>query len=186
MLQSDSPSCFNKVSNVSNPRKPLRLNVGFLINSSIGINREFFFESIAITSEDGLVISDIEGKAKISRTPQGLFVEGDFSGVISQTCVRCLCDYNQPLRWEFDELFAFSRDNITDSGLLVPDDAHIDLHSLVHDFAFIEVPIKPICSPDCKGLCVECGQNLNEKDCGHRPESASPFVALKDLLNKDG
>jgi uncharacterized protein len=173
------------VSTVSNLRKPLRLNVGFLINSTIGINREFFFEAISVTSEDGLVISDIEGKAKISRTPQGLFVEGDFSGTIPLTCVRCLCDYTQSLRWEFDELFAFSRDNITDSDLLVPDDAHIDLHSLVHDFAFVEVPIKPVCKPDCKGLCVECGQNLNERDCGHRPKSDTPFAALKDLLNKD-
>lgn len=170
---------------MSNSRKPLRLNVGFLINSTIGINREFLFEAISVASEDGLVVSDIEGKAKVSRTPQGLFVEGDFSGNISLTCVRCLCDYIQPMRWEFDELFAFSRDNITDSGLLIPDDAHIDLYPLVHDFAFIEVPIQPICSPDCKGLCIECGQNLNEKDCGHRPEPDSPFAAIKDLLNKD-
>jgi uncharacterized metal-binding protein YceD (DUF177 family) len=33
-------------------------------------------------------------------------------------------------------------------------------------------------------LCTECGQNLNEKDCGHRPEIDSPFSALKDLLEK--
>jgi uncharacterized protein len=173
------------VSIVTNPRKPLRLNVGFLINSSIGVSREFFFDSLAMTSDDGLQIVDIEGVAKISRTPQGLFVEGKFGGVISLECVRCLCDYPQPLRWEFSELFAFTQDNVTESDLLVPDDAHIDLQPLVYDFAFVEIPINPLCKPECRGLCVECGQNLNEKDCGHRPETGSPFSVLKDILSQD-
>jgi uncharacterized protein len=66
---------------------------------------------------------------------------------------------------------------------LVPDDAHIDLQPLVREFALLEFPIKPLCREDCKGLCTECGQNLNEKDCGHREEIDSPFLALKNLLD---
>ena len=47
----------------------------------------------------------------------------------------------------------------------------------------LETPISPVCKPDCQGLCMECGQNLNEKDCGHKPlEPDSPFAKLKDLL----
>ncbi len=166
-----------------NPRKPLRINVGFLINSPIGIYRELFFDSISVTSDDGLTISDIEGAIKISRTPQGLFVEGQFSGFVPLECVRCLNDYVQPLHWEFSELFAFTRDNITEAGLLVPEDAHIDLQPIIHDFALVEVPIQPICKPDCRGLCVECGQNLNELDCGHRLPDDAPFSALKNFLD---
>lgn len=167
---------------MTNPRKPLRLNVGFLINSPIGVSRDFFFDSLSVVSEDGVAIQAIEGFAKISRTPQGLFVEGDFSGEIHQECARCLVDYLHKLRWNFAELYAFSRDNITDAGLLVPEDAQIDLQSLVHDFALVEVPITSLCKPDCRGLCMECGQNLNEQDCGHRPPNDSPFSVLKDLL----
>jgi len=170
---------------VTNLRKPFRLNVGFLINSPIGINREFFFDSIALTSEDGLRISNIEGVAKISRTPQGLLVQGNFSGTVPQECVRCLEDYEHKLQWEFIELYAFTTDNITESGLLVPDDAQIDLQTLVHDFALLEVPIKPICKPGCLGLCMECGQNLNERDCGHTPPNDSPFSALKELFDSE-
>lgn len=168
---------------MTNPRKPLRLNVGFLINSPFGIYREFLFDSISITSDDGLTISEIAGSAKVSRTPQGLFVEGKFHGTIPLECVRCLCDYVQTLQWEFAELFAFTSDNVTESGLLVPDDAHIDLQPLVHDFALVEIPIKPVCKPECRGLCTECGQNLNEQDCGHRPVNDSPFSVLKNLLD---
>lgn len=167
---------------VTNPRKPLRLNVGFIINSGIGYYRDFDFYIPTLKDEDGLALADVEGNAKISRTPQGLVVEGVFSGSTQLECVRCLSEYAQSLHWDFIELYAFTRDNITESGLLVPDDAHIDLQPLVREFAILEFPIKPLCSPDCKGLCPECGQNLNEKDCGHRPEADLPFTTLKQLL----
>lgn len=167
---------------MTNPRKPLRLNVGFLINAGVGYNRHFDFFLPIMKDEDGLILADVEGTARISRTPQGLLVEGKFTGSTHLECVRCLSDYSQPLKWDFIELYAFTQDNITESGLLVPEDAHIDLQPLVREFAILEFPIKPLCNQDCKGLCPECGQNLNEKNCGHQPPADSPFSALKELL----
>jgi len=71
----------------------------------------------------------------------------------------------------------------TESELILPEDAQIDLAELLREYALLEVPISPICKPNCEGLCAECGQNLNEKDCGHSPiQPDSPFVKLKDLL----
>jgi uncharacterized protein len=169
------------VSNVANPRKPLRLNVGFIINSTIGYSRDFEF-SFPVYQDEDLSMAKVEGVAKVGRTPQGLIVQGNFSGSTTLECVRCLSEYQQWLEWEFTELYAFKPENVAESGLLVPDDAHIDLQPLVREFALLEFPIKPLCREDCKGLCTECGQNLNEKDCGHRPEIDSPFLALKNLL----
>jgi uncharacterized protein len=166
---------------VANPRKPLRLNIGFIVNAPIGYSRDFDFY-IPTLKDDDLLLNEVEGVTKISRTPQGLFVQGQFTGATTLECVRCLTNYSQALAWQFDELYAFTPDNITESGLLVPEDAHIDLLPLVRDFAMLEFPIKPLCREDCKGLCLECGQNLNEKDCGHRPEADSPFSVLKNLL----
>lgn len=166
---------------MTNPRKPLRINVGFIINASIGYNREFEFDIPTLKDEDGH-LSEVRGVVKITRTPQGLYVEGKFEGRTQLNCVRCLEDYDQPLAWEFGELYAFDQRSVTESGLFVPEDAHLDLQPLVRDFGLLEIPISPVCKPDCKGLCAECGQNLNEKDCGHRPEESSPFATLKDLL----
>lgn len=170
-----------KANKVTNPRKPLRLNVGFIINAETGFNRDFDFYLPTLTDDD-LELAEVEGIAKISRTPQGLLVQAEFTGATTLECVRCLTDYSQILRWEFTELYAFKRDNMTESGLLVPEDAHIDIQPLLRDFAILEIPIKPLCREDCKGLCAECGQNLNEMDCGHRPDVDSPFSALQSLL----
>ena len=169
---------------VANPKKPLRLNVGFIINSPIGYNRNFEF-GFPEYRDDDLEMVNVEGQVNVGRTPQGLLVQGNFNGETTLECVRCLTEYQQLLKWEFTELFAFKEENMTESGLLVPDDAQIDVQELVREFALLEIPLKPVCREDCKGLCTECGQNLNEGDCGHRPEVDSPFLGLKDLLNKD-
>lgn len=166
---------------MTNPRKPLRLNVGFIINAPIGYNRDFEFD-FPIYEDDNLQLVEVEGTVRVGRTPQGLVVLGHFSGKTTLECVRCLTDYQQSLTWEFTELYAFKQENITESGLLIPDDAQIDLQPLLREFALLEFPIKPLCRQDCQGLCMECGQNLNEKDCGHEPEPDSPFSVLKDLL----
>jgi uncharacterized protein len=168
---------------VTSPRKPLQLNVGFLINSPIGISRNFDFEDERMSVGDDLVLTDFTGSTKISRTPQGLLVQGDFQGTIPMECVRCLNEFSQRMHWDFTELFAFKKENVTDSDLLMPEDAHIDLQPLMREYALLEVPINPLCKPDCKGLCIECGENRNEVDCGHgNNRNDIPFSNLSELL----
>ncbi|MGC8857319.1 MAG: DUF177 domain-containing protein [Anaerolineae bacterium] len=166
-----------------NPRKPFRLNVGFIISEEVGYNHDFPFEFDEIQMADDLTLYHLTGLANIGRTPQGLIVQGDFTSEITLQCVRCLSEFRQVLHWHLTELYAFSQRSVTESGLILPEDAHIDLQPLLREYALLEVPINPICKPTCKGLCPVCGENLNERDCGHRPrQDNSPFAALKDLF----
>jgi len=165
-------------------KKPFRINVGFIIHEEIGNNYDFPFEFAKITLGDDLELRNFEGIINVGKTPQGLVVQADFSAENTLECVRCLCDFDHEFDWSFTELYAFDKRSETESGLILPEDAHIDLAVLLREYALLEIPISPICKPDCKGLCPECGQNLNEKDCGHRPERPdSPFAKLKDLLH---
>ncbi len=166
------------------PKKPFRINVGFILHQEIGRNHDFPFEFAKITLSEDLELLNFDGIVNVGKTPQGLVVQGDFSAETMLGCVRCLTEFEYELDWSFTELYAFDKRSETDSGLILPEDAHIELAPLLREFALLEVPISPICKPDCKGLCPECGENFNEKDCGHRPEqSDSPFAKLKDLLN---
>ena len=166
-----------------NPRKPLRLNVGFLVSSDVGYSHEFPFDFDKLKVADDLTLHQFHGVAQIGRTPQGLLVTGQFESALKVECVRCLREFETSIRWEMTEMFAFNEKSVTDSGLILPEDAQIDLAPLVRDYALTEIPISPVCQPDCKGLCPTCGQDLNKKDCGHRAEADdSPFAILKDLL----
>jgi uncharacterized protein len=164
-------------------RKPFRINVGFIIYEEVGNNYDFPFEFDKIVLGDDLELRNFDGIVNVGKTPQGLVVQADFSAETTLGCVRCLSDFDHELDWSFTELYAFDKRSETESALILPEDAHIDLGELLREYALLEVPISPICKPNCKGLCTECGQNLNEKDCGHREDlSDSPFAKLKDLL----
>jgi uncharacterized protein len=168
---------------VTNPRRPLRLNVGFLIKSPIGTRRDFQFDFARMRLGEDLTLEKFNGMAWFDRTQQGLLLQGDFSAAKDLECVRCLDTFCQSLKWAFSEVYAFDKRNITDSGLIVPEDAQIDLEPLLREYALLEFPINPVCKLDCKGLCQVCGENLNTTDCGHRPEADSPFAMLKDQVN---
>lgn len=152
---------------MNQPRYPLRINVGFLLNTPIGTYRDIHFEYDEITLKPDLKMTDFSGVARVGRTPQGIIVHGEFQGKAPADCVRCLTEFQQPLKTTFDELYAFDKRSTTESGLILPEDANIDLEPLVRDYLLIEVPISPICKPDCKGLCAICGHNLNEENGEH-------------------
>lgn len=165
-----------------NPRKPFRINVGFIIHEDVGYSHEIPFDLDKVKLED-LELRDLTGAVTIGRTPQGLIVQGKFSAETTLECVRCLGEFTYPIEWEFAELYAFNKKSVSESGLLLPDDAHIDLAPLLREYALLEIPISPLHSPECKGLCPVCGEDLNIRDCGHRQdEDDSPFAKLKDLL----
>jgi uncharacterized protein len=155
---------------VSLPRNPLRFNVGFLLNQAIGYNRDIHFEYPDILLKPDFLLSNFSGVSKASRTPQGIFIQGEFKGQAPVECVRCLTGFDQPLHTAFDELYAFDQRSVTDSGLLLPEDGNIDLEPLVREYLLIEMPISPICKSNCKGLCPVCGLNLNETPHEHLEE----------------
>src|SRR5574339_612724 len=96
---------------MANPRKPFRINVGFIVHEEIGFTREFTFE-VAKADIDDLSLRDILGSVQVGRTQQGLVVQGNFSGDITLECVRCLKDFSHHLEWEFAEIYAFSHKSV--------------------------------------------------------------------------
>jgi uncharacterized protein len=171
---------------VKTPPHPLRLNIGFLIGQPIGIVRDFNFEYPEIKIGDDLDFSDFRGKAVFNRTPQGLFLQADFQGSNQMECVRCLEVFDQKLIMTFSDLYAFDHRSISESGLLVPESGYIDLEPLLREYAILEIPISPICKVNCKGLCLECGQDLNKKDCGHHQAgSETPFSQIESSFKEN-
>jgi uncharacterized protein len=170
---------------VSDPHSPLRLNVGFVVAQSAGFSRDFPFDIPQISIPPDLRLNSLNGLVRATRTPQGILLQADFHTIIDLECVRCLTDFQQTLMVNFTELYAFSQRYVTDSGLLMPETGIIDLTPVLREYALLEIPISPLCRPDCKGLCPICGNNLNESVCYHEEESGDPRLAsLRSLLKK--
>ncbi len=162
---------------------PLRLNVGFIIQLSIGSSREFVFEYPHLYIQPDLDLNNLVGAARVTRTPQGLLAQVKMEATICAECVRCLNTFQQPLKIDFAELYAFSPRTMSESGLILPESGYIDLAPLVREYMILEIPINPICSPTCKGLCPICGEKLDNTPHIHEEDATDPrFSVLQDLL----
>lgn len=170
---------------MTDPRSPLRLNVGFIIHQQIGYVREFALEIPRLHLDSDLDLSDLDGMVRVSRTPQGLLVQVTLKAKTPAECVRCLTEFQQGLKTVFSELYAFNKRSVTESGLILPEDGKINLEPLIREYLLLAVPITPLCRSDCKGLCIECGENLNERTCEHSGGKSTPHMeSLDSLLDK--
>ena len=131
----------------------------------------------------------IQGEVRLSRATQGVLVQGQFKAEIKAQCVRCLEECYQEIHADFDELYAFTSGEATESGLVLPENASIDLAPLLREYFILDIPTKSLCKPDCKGLCPVCGMNRNQNACEHQsdrddftlPNQASPWGVLAKL-----
>jgi uncharacterized protein len=99
-------------------------------------------------------------------------------------CVRCLNEMPQPITIQIEELFYYPPWTAPDGEQVVGEDAFIDLSPIVRDLSLLDLPMQPICRPDCRGLCPECGQNLNEGECDCDRGDVDPRLeALRKLLD---
>jgi uncharacterized protein len=169
---------------MKNNPEAFRINIGFIVYKNVGYSREFEFNFQNIHFLD-LDLENLTGYARFSKTSNGIVVNGDFKAETVLQCVRCLESYNQEVTAQFTELYAFTPDTIAESGLLVPESGIIDLTEIIRDEMILSIPISPLCSPNCKGLCPICGGNLNKVKCNHQVETIDPRLSvLKDLLKE--
>jgi len=169
---------------VPHQSNPLRLNVGYLTNLPLGESREIPFDVPKIHLVPDLDLRELVGRVHFTRTANGILTQVEMAASLQAECVRCLTDFQLHLKINFTELYAFTKNSITDSELLFPEEGHIDLGPLVREYMILEKPIRALCKPDCKGLCTICGENLIENACNHEEDSMDPRLAvLKKLLD---
>ncbi len=168
-----------------NSQHVLRLNVGFLLNKNTGYSRNFEFDEPAVRLGDDLDLTDLRGAIQLTRTGEGLYAHGSLEASTTLDCVRCLTPYQQTLKLELDDLFAFPPDRESDPLLSIPENGILDLNPIVREYFLLDIPIQPLCRKDCKGLCPVCGESLNESDCNHtEDEIDSRLEALRALIDK--
>jgi uncharacterized protein len=123
----------------------------------------------------------------------GLYrIHGHLSTTVDYLCSRCLEPFAMPLSVQFEESFRDPRERRESTNA----EADEDVHDLTDDEILIDpyveaainlaLAYRPLCSEDCRGLCVECGCNLNERQCQCDTRRVDPRLAvLGDLLSED-
>jgi uncharacterized protein len=171
---------------VNKPDRIFRINIGFLINQPIGYTREIPFQVGHFTFRENIEVEDLEGMLILNRTQSGLRINAEFNAKMEAQCGRCLENFMLPLSTKFEEIFTFENHPLSEDELIIPEDGNIDFQPYICDYLMLEVPINPICKPDCQGLCDICGENLNIRDCGHEHERSGMTAMAQSFRAVEG
>ena len=124
-------------------------------------------------------VGPVDAALVIVRSGMRLLVTGSVSYRARLECATCLCEYE----CDFDEPVAaefLSCDEEPEQPVRGPEcegegglhGGWLDLLPMVRDAIHLAVPIAPRCRPDCRGLCPDCGADLNKGECGCAAVSA--------------
>jgi len=116
--------------------------------------------------------------------------QGRATTVIAGECRRCLTPVSMPLSLEIGALFTQDPEAVDDPDTyaVAPDATEIDVTAAVREELVLTAPRYAECREDCKGLCPQCGKDLNAGPCGCAPATEArwqPLKALKDLLRSN-
>jgi uncharacterized protein len=146
--------------------------------------------------EEYRVVAPVELSMDVAKAGGDTFrVSGNYRTRLELACGRCLEPFEVPIESDFDLRYVPVTENagegereIGDEDLTVAyyREGTLDLVDLLREQFQLALPMKPLCSDTCRGLCAECGANLNRAECGCTPKWEDPRLApLKGLLTRD-
>ncbi len=146
----------------------MKINVAQQLKCHIGESRSYIVDE---TSSNGFSIT---GEATLVLTNRSILVTGRFQTVITNTCSRCLEEVEQVLVFDLEEEYFPVPDILPGDrrhedeeaeGFRIGEDNVLDLDEAFRQNILLSSPRKPVCRPDCAGLCQKCGCNLNYSLC---------------------
>ena len=158
--------------------------------------------------------SDVTVNGNFDSVVDGLMFQGTITARVHAECSRCLMSLHRDWSVDVCAFFAQveskggarsntksnrangDNDDLEDADIwdegddsgnvytLVGGGDFADIEALIRDTMVSELPLKPLCEPDCKGLCSQCGENLNEHPEHHHDITDIRFAALEGLKAK--
>ncbi|MCI8554058.1 MAG: DUF177 domain-containing protein [Clostridiales bacterium] len=151
-------------------------------------------EHMPIQGEIDLSSVEVAGICPFQRPVRVQGEAGLFSGVIALhatafyrydgPCDRCATPISREMETAMDHILVTSLNHEDNDELLLVENYRLSLDELAVADILLDFPSKLLCREDCRGLCHQCGKNLNEGLCGCSTKEVDPrLAALQELLN---
>jgi uncharacterized metal-binding protein YceD (DUF177 family) len=117
---------------------------------------------------------DVHLRLRLESVMEGVLVTGDLDVPVIGSCARCLEPLEDTLHLDVQELYAY--EGSTTEATSEEDEVRsvegdfLDLAPLVRDTVVLNLPLAPLCTEDCAGLCVDCGGRLDDLPADHHHE----------------
>lgn len=145
-------------------------------------------EFYVTTAEGVQVMTPVRVDGKVTNTGESMLVKAKASGRITLHCSRCLQPVESDVEAEIEERYrrlGTGGPALDDEDELADEDDvgyyerdRIDLGEVVRENFALQIPMKSVCNDACRGLCPQCGINLNVESCSCRPDDTDPRLAV--------
>lgn len=157
------------------------------------LDRTFDPSALPQEGEAYRVVAPVQLGCAVHKDRTRFRLTGRVTAELELDCSRCLEPYRLPVDMTFDHRYLPQSEAAADGEREVEEDDmetsyyqddQIDLAELVREQFYLALPMKPLCADDCKGLCPQCGTNLNLARCGCAQEWEDPrLAALKSITD---
>lgn len=152
-------------------------------------DQEIWTEPIQEFKMDCRIVKPMQAKIFVQPADEGLLVRGEITGEVAVPCNRCAEDAIAKIDSsfsEYEDIPEESRGRQQDGCIVYQ--MHVPMLNLAEvcwEQFMLAMPVRPLCSDDCKGICPTCGQNLNTGQCGCSQTAGDPrLAALRNVKVK--
>ena len=143
-----------------------------LPKDGLRVSRDFEFPSLDLVEENAVFLEPAHAELTVRIAGEEIFVQGEVRARLSFICSRCLTPFEFPVASRFDlvylpaELDALSEE-LTDEKIdqMFYSGRQLDLRAVVLEQLNLTFPAKPLCSPECEGICAVCGEIIRDAKC---------------------
>ena len=132
------------------------------------------------------VSEPVLAEGNVRNTAGVLVMQGSIATTIHGICDRCASEFHRKVEFPIDVVLVtkLESEETEDEWVFPLEGDSADLDDIVRTVFVLNLDSKLLCKEDCKGLCPQCGKNLNDGPCNCRKELDPRFAALKQLLEK--
>ena len=122
----------------------------------------------------------------VRNTAGVLMMKGSIQTRLYGVCDRCASEFERDIEFPIDVVLVteLANEDNEDEWVFPLEGDSADLEEIVRTVFVLNMDSKLLCEPDCKGLCCQCGKNLNHGPCNCQKELDPRFAALRQLLEK--
>lgn len=132
------------------------------------------------------VTEPVEASGTVRNTAGVLVMSGSIKTCLHGVCDRCAAEFSREVEHPIQAVLVeeLANEENEDEWVFPLEGESADLQDIVRTVFVLNMESKLLCKPDCKGLCCQCGKNLNDGPCSCQKEPDPRFAALRQLLNK--
>jgi uncharacterized protein len=151
-------------------------------------------EELALDYEGIEVIGDVYAFGDVTKSNDQVIFRGEFSAPVKITCSRCAEEFERKLNSELvfvltmvpeNELQDLEEETLEDFYFIPEGTQVFDFSEHIREQLIVALEMKPLCREECRGICPDCGKNLNIEECICSEEKIDErWLPLKDLLDR--